>query len=333
MLASLLLVATTTTMISVDRGAYTITADAIGSGRPVVAIAGGPGFSGRAVWGIGFGARERVRTYLFNQLGTGGSRLKATSESLGDHISLQNTIADLEALRKRVGAKKWTVVGQSWGVIVAMVYASKHPNVVDHLVLTSVPGIGPDGFVLGNNLNRLMPADVMAQLLELDRQTDVPEAEKIGRQVLTAMPYYFEDFERGKKLTDEAPSDLFNPHVFIALRKHILNPTEYWSDLLRLPRAYKSPVTMIQGHQDPCGSAMPFLLKERFLPQAKVELIYGCGHFGWIEDRQMFFHAYLSALRVPLPQYLAQPDPDENPAWQLELTAMKKNGWPFGQSQ
>lgn len=330
MLASVLLFVAATSEISLDRGPYTITADAIGSGNPVVAIAGGPGFSGRAVWGIGFGARERVRTYLFNQLGTGGSQLKDPSGNLGDHISLANTIADLEALRKRVGVKRWTVVGQSWGVIVAMVYASRHPTSIGHLVLTSVPGIGPDGFILGKNLDRLMSADAMDRLLELETRNDIPETEKIGRQVLMAMPYYFENFEWGREVAEEAPPDLFNPNVFIALRKHILNPSGYWSDLVRLPQVFKSPVTMIQGHQDPCGSAMPFLLKEKFLPQAKVHLLSGCGHFGWIEDRQMFFHAYLTALKVPLPQYLAHANTDDNPAWDLELAAMKKSGWPFG---
>ncbi|HMS55002.1 MAG TPA: alpha/beta hydrolase [Fimbriimonadaceae bacterium] len=333
MLASLLVLSTMVTTISVDRGAYSITAEAIGSGKPVVAIAGGPGFSGNAVWGIGFGARERCRTYLFNQLGTGSSKLKNPDGELASHVSLEGTVQDLEALRKRVGAKKWTVVGQSWGVIVALVYAATHPTAIDHLVLTSVPGIGAEGFVLGKNLDRIVPSDVMKTVLDLDLQTGLSEPEKIKMQVATLMPYYFIDAEMGKQTAERAPKDMFNPNVFIALRKNILNPSGYEDLISRLPKVFKSPVTMIQGHQDPCGSAMPFLLKEKFLPQAKVELLDSCGHFGWIEDRQMFFHAYLSALKVPLPPYLAHPDPDENPAWQRELEAMKKNGWPFGHGQ
>jgi pimeloyl-ACP methyl ester carboxylesterase len=49
-----------------------------------------------------------------------------------------DTVADLEDLRRAVGAPKWTINGISYGTFVAERYALTHPNRVDRLVLDSV---------------------------------------------------------------------------------------------------------------------------------------------------------------------------------------------------
>lgn len=317
--------------VVVDRGDYVINADVIGSGRPVVAIAGGPGFSGRSVWGIGFGMRERCRTYLFDQLGTGNSKLKDPQAKLDDYVGLHKTIEDLEALRKKAGHTKWTVIGQSFGVIVSLVYAARHPESIDHLVLVSVPGIGPDGGQLTVNLAAKIPKPVMDKMIEFDLRQDLPEEEKLATQVLGGMPYYFHDVERGERLAKEAPEGLFAPRVFKLLQRHILNPTAYRDDLKRLT-SFKRPVSMIQGHQDPCGAAMPYLLKEDYFPHAKVHMLGGAGHFAWLEHREFFFHDLHQTLKLPLPQYLRNLGEMEDPARDRELEAMEKFGWPFGRS-
>lgn len=315
--------------LTVDRGDYLINADIVGVGRPVVAIAGGPGFSGRSVWAIGFGLRERCRTYLFDQLGTGKSRVKTGKGTLADHVSLDRTIADLEALRKQAGHTKWTVIGQSWGVIVALTYAAKHPNAIEHLVLTSIPGIGLDGDVLSQNLSKTIPQSVTDALIEQSAREDLTEEQKIESQVMAVMPYYFHRPELAELLMKDAPPNLFAAPVFMALRQHILNPGKYGPLLPKL-RETKFPVTMIQGHQDPCGAAMPFLLKEEYLPQAHVELIGRCGHFAWVEQSEFFFYALYQRLKLPLPDWVEHGFELEHPAQDRETAARKQHGWPFG---
>lgn len=329
MIAPLILAGTLATSITVDRGAYVISAESIGTGVPMVAIAGGPGFSGRAVWGVGFGMRNSLKTYLFDQLGTGKSNLKNPKSELKPHLTLANTVDDLEALRKKSGAKKWIVFGQSWGAIVAMVYASKYPNSVKRLVLASIPGIGHDGTILGTNLNRLVPASVANEILDIAADPNLSEDEKLARQVLIGMPYYFFDLDYGKKLASEAPAELFSPAVFRAMSFLILNSGSYESALRKL-NGTKFPVSMLQGQQDPCGSAMPFLLKEKYLPQAKISLLNECGHFSWIESREDFFYEFHQHLGLPLPEYLRHIADWEHPSKDKERALMKQRNWPFG---
>lgn len=302
---------------------HQVQAEAIGRGKPMVAIPGGPGFSGRSLWGIGFGMRDGIKTYLFDQHGTERIQTKASRK-----ITLDGTIQDLELLRKKSGHKKWIVFGQSWGVVVALVYAARHPEAVDQLVLTSIPGLDQDGFVLQQNLGKKIPADVQKSFLDFELDPSLSYEEKLTRQVPGAMPYYFHDVEFGQRILKEAPKNLFYPHVFLALQKHILNSQGYRSDLRKL-KTLKAPVTMIQGQHDPCGSAMPYRLKEQYLPKAKIELVNYSGHFPWIEEPGLFFNALCIALKVKSPAWIMSSFDDEKAA-QAERALRVKNNWPFG---
>lgn len=331
MLSAALTILAAPSSVVVDRGSYSIHAEVIGDGRPVVAIAGGPGFSGRSVWGIGFGMRESCRTYLFDQLGTGSSKMKESSSALRSSISLDGTIADLEALRKHCGHKKWIVVGQSWGVILALIYASRYPAAVEHLVLTSVPGLGHEGTVLSDNLSRMLPDSAQAELGKIALDQALSDEARLEATVMGVLPYYFYEPTIGLELAKRAPEGLFAPVVFDALAKHILS-TQAYSVALSKVSAFRGPVTMIQGHQDPCGAAMPFLLKERYLHQTKVEMLPRCGHFGWIEQRDLFFEAFHRALKLKLPDWLEFSTETEHRAVLREAKAREDSGWPFGRS-
>lgn len=326
MFTTLTALITLATPVLVDRGEYTIHAEKLGTGTPMVVLPGGPGFSGKAVWGIGFATRTNITSYLFDQLGTGKSQPKTTTKSLTELISLNNTIQDLEAIRKSEKHEKWIVCGQSWGAIVALVYAARYPDRVKHLILTSIPGIGYDGTILGTNLNRSVPDAVSQQLVKLELDTKLSPEEKVSAQLLLITPYYFFSPEDGEFYTSLAPADLFAPKVFIALQKHILSSNDYYDDLTKLPKT-KFPVTLIQGHQDPTGAAMPYLLKEQFLPRTKVHMINQAGHFPWIENSDAFFTAFYSDLGLTPPAYVTQYDNEE--IVQRESDTRIQNGWPF----
>jgi proline iminopeptidase len=50
-------------------------------------------------------------------------------------VSLGALVQDLEALREALGLERWCVLGGSWGASLALAYASRHPQVVQRLVL------------------------------------------------------------------------------------------------------------------------------------------------------------------------------------------------------
>lgn len=90
---------------------------------PVVLCHGGPGGSNAPARRL-FYDPARFRVVQFDQRGCGLSRPTGRLEG----NSLQETIADMEAIREMLGIERWMVAGGSWGSIVAAAYAQAHPE-------------------------------------------------------------------------------------------------------------------------------------------------------------------------------------------------------------
>ncbi|MEU7827488.1 alpha/beta hydrolase [Nonomuraea sp. NPDC049129] len=112
---------------------------------PVIFLHGGPGTPGE---GIPVGgealAAAGFDVYAYDQVGAGRStRLDdVTGYTVARHV------ADLEAIRRVIGADKVIIVGQSWGGSLAAQYLAAHPGNVAKVVFTSPgtlwPGANPD---------------------------------------------------------------------------------------------------------------------------------------------------------------------------------------------
>jgi len=102
-------------------------------GAPVVVLHGGPG-SGCSVAQRRFFDPLACRIVLFDQRGAG----RSTPAGGIAHNDTGALIADLEALRTKLGIERWLVFGGSWGSTLALAYAQAHPQHVSGLVLRGV---------------------------------------------------------------------------------------------------------------------------------------------------------------------------------------------------
>jgi proline iminopeptidase len=105
-----------------------------GAGKtPLVVVNGGPGFDHGYL--LASDAWDKVAAHrpvvMYDQRGTGRSgELKP-----GQSCTLADQVADLEALRTKLGAERIDLFGHSWGGYLAMAYATRHPEHVAHLIL------------------------------------------------------------------------------------------------------------------------------------------------------------------------------------------------------
>ncbi|MEV0633763.1 alpha/beta hydrolase [Streptomyces sp. NPDC050619] len=104
---------------------------------PVIVLHGGPGTPGdgpdpveRALAARGYDV------YAYDQLGSG--RSDRLADPTGYTVARQ--VADLEAVRVRIGADRVVLLGASWGTTLAAEYLAAHPGRVSRMVLTS-PGV------------------------------------------------------------------------------------------------------------------------------------------------------------------------------------------------
>ncbi|MEU2211342.1 alpha/beta fold hydrolase [Streptomyces hygroscopicus] len=137
---------------------------------PVIFLHGGPGTPGE---GVHTGGRELAAdgfdVYSYDQLGAGRStRLRDVT---GYTVARQ--VADLEAIRRTLGADRITLVGQSWGGSLTAQYLAAHGEHVAKAVFTSpgaLWGRQYPGSKAGQPWNRLSPD----QKARLDRLNSAP---------------------------------------------------------------------------------------------------------------------------------------------------------------
>lgn len=103
------------------------------NGLPVIFLHGGPG-AGLATYHRRFFDPARYRIVLFDQRGAGQSTPHA---ELRDNTTW-HLVADIEAIREKLGIERWVAFGGSWGSTLALAYAQKHPERVLGLVIRGI---------------------------------------------------------------------------------------------------------------------------------------------------------------------------------------------------
>jgi proline iminopeptidase len=102
--------------------------------QPVIVANGGPGLS--HIYMIQNDVWQRLakgrRIVFYDQRGTG----KSTRVSAGAPQTMDAQVADLEAIRTHFSFAKFSLVGDSYGGLLAMAYAVAHPEHVERLVLS-----------------------------------------------------------------------------------------------------------------------------------------------------------------------------------------------------
>ena len=95
-----------------------------GHGSPLLVLSGGPGFDSDYMEPVAAELASDNETILVDLRGTGRSRPPQINR---DTVNLKLYLADLEALRERLGYDRWTVLGHSAGANLALNYALSFP--------------------------------------------------------------------------------------------------------------------------------------------------------------------------------------------------------------
>jgi proline iminopeptidase len=124
---------------------------------PIVFLHGGPGIPDLRGDSAYFGrlAADGFDVYVYAQVGSGrSSRLADPRE-----YTVARHARDLEAIRRRIGARRLILVAHSWGALIAAVYTAQHPQRVARLAVLSPHPLDPEDGSGGNVLARLGTRD------------------------------------------------------------------------------------------------------------------------------------------------------------------------------
>ena len=253
-----------------------------GTGTPVVLLSGGPGFTVDYMVGVAEFLPASYQRIFYEQRGTGRSRLTMTAENM----TLQQVVADLEALRVHLKQERIFLVGHSWGGMLAMAYAAAHPDRVDRMIL-----IGPGGptleFVQWFNDNirmRLRPEDLEAERYWDDAPKRGVDVDKAALESIRAItPGYFFDRAKGIAFGSTLPDGTITVRVNELLFADMAKGYDSRPGLAKLDR----PVLIVQGHQDPIGDKTAEDI-HKAIKSSTLKYINQCGHMPWVEQPDQF---------------------------------------------
>ncbi len=250
----------------------------VGSGDPIMVVHGGPGLDHNYLRpGLDVLAASHALVY-YDQRGTGRSVWPVDSA----HINLDAFVADLDTLRQALGFDQVTVLGHSFGGLIAMKYAMDHPDHVKALILmdTSEPG----SRYKAQATRRALAARTPEDSTELARLVASPgyaahDAATLSEIYKVAFRSEFLDPKRVDELKLKLlPATAHNgPEVARLLGTDVAD-IDWWPLLPTL----ESPTLVIQGRADPMPMAMVQELVAT-LPRAQLAVM-NAGHFPEVED-------------------------------------------------
>lgn len=252
--------------------------EALGTGEPLLWIEGGPGLPAHLARADVALFMDRFRAHLVNAPGCG----RSTPPSAGDGYSLDAHTEFFDEVRRGLDLGPVTLMGHSWGGLVALSFALRFPDAVERIIV--LDGYAGDASV---------PED--AATAERERALDhVRNAPWFGR----AIEQFGVDTDETSRELDDRFKDCW-PLYFAdpdspRSRRHLerLRQETRWN--IEAERAW-SPEPLIDLRKDLAGLARPLLVivgERDFIcgpvwahaiadstPQATYREVAGVGHF------------------------------------------------------
>jgi proline iminopeptidase len=248
------------------------------SGDYVLVLSGGPGEDIRSMQGIADELGKKYRCIMWEQRGTGRSKLPSYDAST---INLNAYMEDIEALRKHLQAEKFIVVGNSWGMILGLAYAGAYPNAVRAVVTL---GSGPItyeylGVFVDNQVTRLWPSEIEIRDYWKDPAREAANFDRANFERLrAATSAYFFDRKKAVQMAMELDPKDYNFHVPGAFLK-----AEGKYDIRPKLKTITAPVLLLQGRQDLAGEANLYEAHS-LIRNSTLAFIDRCGHMPWLEQ-------------------------------------------------
>jgi proline iminopeptidase len=259
----------------------------VGAGETtLVVVHGGPAASLTSIE-PDFGRFAELYTVIYyDQRGNGASDLITDPARLG----LERHIADLDAVRAHFGLARMNLLGNSWGGLLAAMYASAHPDRVERLIMHSPAAPIYDQWQgmeqrIRDRFTRRYTEEDIRRLRAI--QNVRANCRELARMVIGVM------------MADEAALPRFRGDLCSgsedALRQVPLVRSGIWDtmgefDLRPRAQSATAPTLIIHGAAD----NIPLAASEAWataIPNARLLVVDGSGHLPHVERPDVFFPA------------------------------------------
>jgi len=259
------------------------------AGRPLVMVNGGPGFDHTYVlcsnaWDT---IAQSRRVVFYDQRGNGRSGALRKGQS----CTLADQIADLDALRTRLGVDRIDLLGHSWGGYLVMAYAARHPEHVAHLIIadSAAPKWSDTEFIF----KYIFPegVDHQAQLDFADALGDAKSGQASLHEYLGML---FVSTEKRDEFVSHADSYKYTRSVNEALNADLAK-YDMWPVLPTLTM----PTLVLTGRYDINVAPSTAWKIHKAIPGSRWEVFEHSGHLPYFEEPDKFVQVVGEFLGTP----------------------------------
>jgi proline iminopeptidase len=253
--------------------------EVVGEGEPIIVVHGGPGLDHSYLQpGLDVLATRNTLIY-YDQRGTGRSSAALDSAV----INIDTFVADIDALRQVLGYEQVSILAHSFGALIALEYAGRHPDYLKSLILMNP--VEPGSRYQEQAAERQRAARTPEDSTELAalRATEGFQA----RDPATLSAVYRVVFRQTLRNRDRivdldlelAATTAKNGSAVAGLLVGSMGPIDWWD---RLPDI-DVPTLVLHGRWDIPPVEMALSLAETF-PVGTFQVL-DSGHFPYLEDR------------------------------------------------
>lgn len=272
---------------------YKINVETLGEGDPIFFFAGGPGNSHDYMEG-NFGQYHKTHQVVFiDMLGRGLS----DDAKNPDEYSIANDVHIAEEVRKQLDLGKISVVGHSYGTVVAQAYAIKYPKLVEQMILISGFHSGEMWQANCDSYNHYAKTHFPEKWVQVDslRALGYVSSDPVFSALYGSFPVkyiYYHD----TKLKQNVPKTAYrgwNNDVYYGIVGRDADffvsgdmmDTDFRKDLQQLD----IPTLIIAGRYDGVSTPEYNIQYKTYMPQAQFEMFEQSAHNPYLEEPEKFY--------------------------------------------
>jgi len=272
----------------IPAGGASLYAREVGEGRPAVVLHGGPDFDTAYLLPDLDRLADRFRLVYYDQRGRG----KSADGVRPDEITLSTDLEDVERVRRYFELKAPTLLGHSWGTVLALEYALRYPTHVSRLVLMNpAPASSADAALLRAAYTAQLGIEATDRQRAIVNSPGYQQADpatvtaryRIHFSHALATPEHYEALMRAMAAAflAQGPSGILKAR---AVEDRLMADTWQRPDYDLMPRlaSLRVPALILYGDHDFIPRAISDHLA-RALPLAQLVILENCGHFAYLE--------------------------------------------------
>lgn len=261
----------------------------MGEGAPLIFLHGGPGMFHEYFLPHVEPLASDLQLIFYDQRASGNSTKDVPPES----VSPENFVKDLDGIREFLGLEKVSLLGHSWGGLLALHYALAFPDRVERLIL--VDSAPPNSALDAVNFKAREERRTAEDIRMIQEIMESEAFQKLESQAITS---YFQVSEKVKffdpdlisRMKIDLDEDKIGKLMWVG---QLMNPYLAEYDIAEDLSTITCPTLIIHGDYDTIPLESAEIIHHR-ISGSKLVVVKDCGHFPFIEAPEIFFQEVIS---------------------------------------